>query len=65
MKRLLNNPVFVIVLLTLLMVLPFIALLLDRYLLKIDNFVLFFAELGIIIVGVSSGVLIFYFMSRK
>ncbi|MCX7738888.1 MAG: hypothetical protein N2Z80_05700 [Hydrogenothermaceae bacterium] len=65
MKRLLNNPVFIIVLLTLLMFLPIIVLLFDRYMLKTDNFMLFFAELGIITVGVSSGVLMFYFMSRK
>lgn len=65
MRRLLKNPVFVTVLLTSLMGLPFVALMLDKYLLKLDNPVLFFAEVGIITMGISSAFVILYFLLKK
>lgn len=65
MRKLLKNPVFVTVLLISLMSLPFVALLLDKYLLKLDNPVLFFAEVGIITMGMSSAFIILYFILKK
>lgn len=65
MKRLLKNPVFITVLLTSLMGLPFVALLFDKYLLKLDNPMLFFAEVGIITMGMSSAFVIIYFILKK
>ena len=60
-----KNPFTIIVILTLLMTLPFIAFLLDKLLLKLDNSILFFAEIMIITMGISSGLLIYYFFLRK
>ena len=65
-KRKRKNPFPIIVLLTLLMTLPFIAFLLDKvFLLKLDNSILFFAEIMIITLGISSGLLIYFFFLRK
>lgn len=60
-----KNPFTIIVILTLLMTLPFIAFLLDKLLLKLNNSILFFAEIMIITMGISSGLLIYYFFLRK
>lgn len=65
MRRLLKNPVFVTALLISLMSLPFITLLFDKYLLKLDNPMLFFAEVGIISMGMSSAFIILYFILKK
>jgi len=62
MKGKLENPLFVITLMTTLMALPFIAFLLDRFLLKLNNSFLFFAEITILSLGISSGVIIFLFL---
>lgn len=62
MKGKLKNPLFVITLMTTLMALPFIAFLLDRFLLKLNNSFLFFAEITILSLGISSGVIIFLFL---
>jgi len=60
-----KNPFPIIVLLTFLMTLPFIAFLLDKLLLKLDNSILFFAEILIIVMGISSGLLIYYFFFKN
>lgn len=65
MKRLLKNPVFITVFLTSLMGLPFVAFMFDRYLLKLQNPALFFAEVGIITMGMSSAFVILYFILKK
>jgi len=62
MKGKLKNPLFVITLMTTLMALPFIAFLLDRFLLKLNNSFLFFAEITILSLGISSGIIIFLFL---
>lgn len=64
MRRLLKNPVFITVLLTSLMALPFIALMFDKYLLRIQNPLIFTAELGIITLGISSAMIILYFIFK-
>jgi len=56
-----KNPFVVILILTGLMFLPFLAFLFDRFLLKMDNSFLLFAEIGIVFLGVISGFLIYYF----
>ncbi len=60
-----KNPFPIIVFLTLLMTLPFIAFLMDKLLLKLNNSVLFFAEIMIIVMGISSGLLIYFFFLRR
>jgi len=64
MKRLFKNSVFMIVLLTSLMGLPFIAFLLDKYLLHTSNPLLFFAEISIIALGTTSAIIILLFFFK-
>lgn len=65
MKKLLKNPVFVTILLISLMGLPFVALLFDKQLLKLDNPMLFFTEVGIITMGVTSAFIILFFIFKN
>lgn len=65
MRRLLKNPVFITVFLTSLMGLPFVAFVFDRYLLKLENPVIFFVEIGIITMGITSAVVILYFILKR
>ncbi|WP_456384254.1 hypothetical protein [Persephonella sp.] len=60
-----KNPFVIILILTGLMFLPFLAFLFDRFLLKLDNSFLFFAEIGIVSLGLASGFLIYYFFFRN
>ncbi|MEJ5172333.1 MAG: hypothetical protein WHT47_01325 [Hydrogenothermaceae bacterium] len=64
MKKLLKNPVFITVLLTSLMGLPFVALMFDKFLLKLENPILFMAEMSIITLGITSVVIILYFIFK-
>jgi len=64
MKKLFKNPVFIIVLLTSLMGLPFIAFLLDKYLLHMSNPLLFLAEVSIIALGTTSAIIIILFFFK-
>ncbi|MEZ0324141.1 MAG: hypothetical protein ABWJ98_07520 [Hydrogenothermaceae bacterium] len=64
MKKLLKNPIFITVLLTSLMGLPFIALMFDKFLLKLENPIIFMAEISIIALGLTSGVIILYFLFK-
>ncbi|WP_457625113.1 hypothetical protein [Persephonella sp.] len=59
-----KNPFIVILLLTGLMFLPFLAFLFDRFLLKMDNSLLFFGEILIVSMGLFSGFLIYYFFFK-
>lgn len=65
MRKLLKNPVFITVFLTSLMGLPFVALVFDRYLLKLENPVIFFVEVGIIMMGITSAIVILYFILKR
>ncbi|WP_457627450.1 hypothetical protein [Persephonella sp.] len=60
-----KNPFVIILILTGLMFLPFLAFLFDRFLLELDNSFLFFAEIGIVSLGLASGFLIYYFFFRN
>ncbi|NPA57712.1 MAG: hypothetical protein GXN94_00305 [Aquificae bacterium] len=60
-----KNPFTVILILTGLMFLPFLAFLFDRLLLKMDDSMLFFAEIGIVSLGLLSGFLIYYFFFKS
>jgi hypothetical protein len=59
-----KNPFIVILILTGLMFLPFLAFLFDRFLLKMDNSLLFFGEILIVSMGLFSGFLIYYFFFK-
>ncbi len=59
-----KNPFTVIVILTSLMLLPFFAFLLDKFLLKLNNSLLFFAEVSIIAMGLASAGLIYFFFFK-
>ncbi len=65
MEKKKKNPFTVIVILTGLMFLPFLAFLFDRFLLKMGNSLLFMAEIGIVSMGLASGFLIYYFFFRN
>lgn len=65
MKKLIKNPVFIIVFLTLLMGLPFLAFLMDKYFLRLSEPALFFAELSIITMGITSATVILLFFFKK
>ena len=54
------NPFVVIVILTVLMALPFVAFMLDRLLLNLNDKVLFFAEISIVLTGISSALIIYF-----
>ncbi len=54
------NPFVVIVILTGLMTLPFIAFMLDKLLLNLNDKILFFAEISIVLVGISSALIIYF-----
>ena len=64
MKKLFKNPVFIIVFPTSLMGLPFIALLLDKYLLHMSNPLLFLTEVSIIALGTTSAIIILLFFLK-
>jgi len=59
-----RNPFTAILILTGLMLLPFMAFLFDRFLLKLDNTFLIFAEMLILSLGVLSGFLIYIFFFK-
>ncbi|WP_457639127.1 hypothetical protein [Persephonella sp.] len=60
-----KNPFVIILILTGLMFLPFLAFLFDKLLLKLDNTFLFIAEIGIVSLGLVSGFLIYYFFFKN
>ncbi len=60
-----KNPWTAIVILTALMLLPFMAFLLDKFLLKFDNSLLFIAEVSIIALGLSSASIIYFFFFKS
>ncbi|WP_297454878.1 hypothetical protein [Persephonella sp.] len=60
-----KNPFTIILILTGLMFLPFLAFLFDKFLQRLGYSTLFFAELGIISMGLGSGFLIYYFFFRN
>ncbi|NPA13267.1 MAG: hypothetical protein GXO45_04700 [Aquificae bacterium] len=60
-----KNPFTIILILTGLMFLPFLAFLFDKLLLKLDNSILFVAEVSIVSLGILSGVLIYYFFFKN
>ncbi|SNZ09912.1 hypothetical protein SAMN06265182_1660 [Persephonella hydrogeniphila] len=60
-----KNPFIVILILTGLMFLPFLAFLFDKLLLKMDNTLLFFGEIVIVSIGLLSGFLIYYFFFKN
>ncbi|MCX7761060.1 MAG: hypothetical protein N2Z81_07720 [Hydrogenothermaceae bacterium] len=64
MKKLLKNPVFITVLLTSFMGLPFVALMFDKFLLKLESPMIFMAEMSIITLGITSAVIILYFIFK-
>ncbi len=64
-KKKRKNPWTAIVILTALMLLPFIAFLLDKLLLKLDNSLLFFAEISIVSMGLASASLIYFFFFKQ
>ncbi len=64
-KKKKKNPWTAIVILTALMLLPFIAFLLDKLLLKLDNSLLFFAEISIVSMGLASASLIYFFFFKQ
>ncbi len=59
-----KNPFTIIVILTGLMFLPFLAFLLDKFLLKLNNSLLFFAEVSIVAMGLASATLIYFFFFK-
>ena len=59
-----KNPFTIIVILTGLMFLPFLAFLLDKFLLKLNNSLLFFAEVSIVTMGLASATLIYFFFFK-
>ncbi len=60
-----RNPWTAIVILTALMLLPFLAFLLDKFLLKLDNTLLFIAEVSIVSMGLASASLIYLFFFKS
>ena len=64
-KKRRKNPWTAIVILTALMLLPFIAFLLDKFLLKLDNSLLFLAEISIVSMGLASASLIYFFFFKQ
>ncbi len=64
-KKKKKNPWTAIVILTALMLLPFIAFLLDKLLLKLDNSLLFLAEISIVSMGLASASLIYFFFFKQ
>ncbi len=65
MEKKRKNPFIVILILTGLMFLPFLAFLFDKFLLKLDNSFLLVAEVGIVSMGLFSAFLIYYFFFKK
>lgn len=65
MKKLIKNPVFIIVFLTSLMGLPFLAFLMDKHLLKLSEPALFLAELSIVTMGITSATIILLFSLKN
>ncbi len=59
-----KNPFKVILILTGFMLLPFLTFLFDKFLLKLDNTFLIFAEMLILSLGIFSGFLIYIFFFR-
>ncbi len=64
-KKKRKNPWTAIVILTGLMLLPFMAFLLDKFLLKLDNSLLFIAEVSIVAMGLASASLIYFFFFKS
>ncbi|PMP76463.1 MAG: hypothetical protein C0178_05600 [Sulfurihydrogenibium sp.] len=65
MKKLIKNPVFFITFLTSLMSLPLLVFLMDKYFLKLSDSALFFSELAIITMGMTSATVIILFFLKK
>jgi flagellar basal body-associated protein FliL len=64
-KKRKRNPWTAIVILTALMLLPFMAFLLDKFLLKFDNSLLFLAEISIVTLGLASASIIYFFFFKS
>ncbi|NPA53507.1 MAG: hypothetical protein GXO21_02440 [Aquificae bacterium] len=60
-----KNPWTAILILTGLMFLPFMAFLLDKFLLKFDNSLLFIAEISIVAMGLFSAGIIYFFFFKS
>ena len=65
MEKRKKNPFIAIVILTGLMFLPFLAFLFDKFLLKLDNYFLIVAETVIVVIGLFSALLIYYFFFKN
>ncbi|WP_456401869.1 hypothetical protein [Persephonella sp.] len=59
-----KNPFTAILILTGLMLLPFLTFLFDKHLLNLDNSFLIFAEMIILSLGILSGILIYIFFFK-